>query len=74
MQEWSRLEKDTARVIFVGDLNRVDEAYPALWNSSLSATCCIDIDPKLITLLPPRLTAVCCLLNGSRLLAGTQHA
>ena len=34
MQEWSRLEKDTAR---------------ALWNSFLSATCCIDIDPKLIT-------------------------
>ena len=49
MQEWSRLEKDTARVIFVGDFNRVDEAYPALWNSFLSATCCIDIDPKLIT-------------------------
>ena len=49
IQEWTRLEKDTARVIFVGDFNRVDEAYPALWSSFLSITCCIDIDPKLIT-------------------------
>ena len=49
IQEWIRLEKDTARVIFVGDFNRVDEAYPALWSSFLSITCCIDIDPKLIT-------------------------
>ncbi len=49
MQEWSRLEKDTARVIFVGDFNRVDETYPALWNAFLAATSCFDIDPKLIT-------------------------
>ena len=49
IQEWTRLEKDTARVIFVGDFNRVDEAFPALWSSFLSITCCIDIDPKLIT-------------------------
>ena len=49
MQEWTRLEKDTARVIFVGDFNRVDEAHPSLWNSFLSTTSCIDVDPKLIT-------------------------
>ena len=49
MQEWSRLEKDTARVIFVGDFNRVDETHPTLWNAFLTATSCVDIDPKLIT-------------------------
>ena len=49
MQEWARLEKDTARVIFVGDFNRIDETHSALWNSFLGATSCVDIDPKLIT-------------------------
>ena len=49
MQEWTRLEKDTARAIFVGDFNRTDEAYPTLWNSFLSATGCTDVDPKLVT-------------------------
>ena len=49
MQEWTRLEIDTARVIFVGDFNRIDEAQPAFWNSFLSTYSCIDIDPKLIT-------------------------
>ena len=49
MQEWARLEKDTARVIFVGDFNRIDETHSALWNSFLAATSCVDVDPKLIT-------------------------
>ena len=49
MQEWARLEKDTARVVFVGDFNRIDETHSALWNSFLGATSCVDVDPKLIT-------------------------
>ena len=49
MQEWARLEKDTARVIFVGDFNRVDETHSTLWNAFLAATSCVDVDPKLIT-------------------------
>ena len=49
MQEWARLEKDTARVILVGDFNRVDETHSTLWNTFLAATSCVDVDPKLIT-------------------------
>ena len=49
MQEWARLEKDTAGVIFVGDFNRVDETHSTLWNAFLAATSCVDVDPKLIT-------------------------
>ena len=49
MQEWARLEKDTARAIFVGDFNRIDEVDPTLWNSFLASTGCLDVDPKLIT-------------------------
>ena len=49
MQEWARLEKDTSRVIFAGDFNRVDEMHTALWNAFLTATSCVDIDPKLVT-------------------------
>ena len=49
MQEWARLEKDTARVIFVGDFNRVDETHSTFWNAFLAATSCVDVDPKLIT-------------------------
>ena len=49
MQEWARLEKDTARVIFVGDFDRVDETHSTLWNAFLAATSCVDVDPKLIT-------------------------
>ena len=45
IQEWTRL----ARVLFVGDFNRVDETHPTLWDNFLSSTCCMDIDPKLIT-------------------------
>ena len=49
MQEWARLEKDTARAIFVGDFNRMDEVHPTSWNSFLSTAGCIDVDPKLVT-------------------------
>ncbi len=49
MQEWARLDKVTARAIFVGDYNRVDEVDPTLWNSFLACTGCLDVDPKLIT-------------------------
>ena len=49
MQEWTRLEKDTSRAIFVGDFNRIDEMDPIQWNSFLTATGCLDIDPKLVT-------------------------
>ena len=49
IQEWARLEKETARVLFVGDFNRVDETHPTVWDTFLSSTCCMDVDPKLIT-------------------------
>ena len=49
IQEWIRLEKETSRVLFVGDFNRVDETHPTVWDSFLSSTYCIDVDPKLIT-------------------------
>ena len=49
MQEWTRLEKDTSRVIFVGDFNRIDETDPTQWNSFLTATGSLDVDPKLVT-------------------------
>ena len=67
MQEWTRLEKDTARVIFVGDFNRVDEAHPALWNSFLSTTSCLDVDPKLITYYSQAVTSALdrCLLPAA---------
>ena len=48
-QEWTRLEKDTSRVIFVGDFNRIDESDPTQWNSFLSLTGSLDVDPKLVT-------------------------
>ena len=48
-QEWIRLEKETSRVLFVGDFNRVDETHPTVWDGFLSSASCIDVDPKLIT-------------------------
>ncbi len=49
MQEWARLDKVTARAIFVGDYNRIGEGDPTLWNSFLAFTGCLDVDPKLLT-------------------------
>ena len=77
MQEWARLEKDTARVVFVGDFNRIDETHSALWNSFLGATSCVDVDPKLITYYTQEVSSPLdrCLLyqlSGSRLPVGTQ--